>query len=228
MDVRPAPIGIGLRASSSVLRRCGRDRLLPRVRVDRWQYPSLGKARRAPYFSRPPQEKGRCTPPTAGLQSEVMATDGTPKPSETSHGGRQVAIVSKLAVPKWPRRERIAWTFAMSSRMLEAGAPSPPPIAAAGLGVLCASIRDTTEAFCHLFLPDREDSTLSPRCLHSIQFMAGTLRDKFPVLLNLILGIRLDLDWTRVAPSPVHGQGVFAKKFIPKEHGSYHVSCRHR
>ena len=42
------------------------------------------------------------------------------------------------------------------------------------------------------------------------------MRDTFPVLPNPILGIRLNLDWTRVAPSPVHGQGVFAKKLIPK------------
>ena len=145
-----------------------------------------------------------------------MATEGVPKPSEESHGVRQVAIVSKLAVPRWPCRERIAWGFAMSSRMLHAGTPSPPLITATRLGALCSSIRDTAEAFCHVFLPDRDGSILSPRCLHSMEFMAGTLRVKFPVLLNLILGIRLDVDWTRVAPSQVHRQGVFAKKFIPK------------
>jgi hypothetical protein len=125
-------------------------------------------------------------------------------------------IVSSLATPDWPKMQTMAWTF-VHWYPLCLCQHDIQPIVATRPGDLAVAIRDVVQERCQYLEKGTPVSMSIPAATRSwLLPMQGTLPTKFPLIMNLILDVPIVLDWVNVAPSPVHGEGVFAKKDIPQ------------
>lgn len=129
--------------------------------------------------------------------------------------GQSSFIAQMLAPPKLPCTHTIQGATLYWHQLATAIQTNPlPPIQATTLGEIARELKSHTEAACQtiaLIIPSPSDDDLS-----LLAPMQETLSEKFPYILNVILNVNIKLDWVDTAPSPVHGIGVFAKKFIPR------------
>jgi hypothetical protein len=138
---------------------------------------------------------------------EVMAA------FQDSCDNQTACAVASIATPRWPDARTMEWVFSAWPRLLNFPKLS---ITALRLEDICEALREHADRFNSASAELAARSPINGEERRRLQPMSVSLTAKYPALLNALLQISLDLNLVSVAPSPVHGDGVFAQTDISK------------
>ncbi len=134
------------------------------------------------------------------------------------HAARVAVLVSKLAPPSPPRQEAALWAIA-SCDTLSRGPSCAHKISTKSLRETCEAVREVAEGVSNCVSLAAELQPLSVAERSTVKMMSGADR-KYFYILAMSMKLEPAGELVRVAPSQVHGLGVFAAEDIPR-----HTCC---
>ena len=134
------------------------------------------------------------------------------------HAACVALLASKLAPPSPPRQEVALWAIASCDTLSRA--PScAHKISTKSLWETCEAVRELVEVVSNCVSLAAELQPLSVAERSTVKMMSGADR-KYFYILAMSMKLESAGELVRVAPSQVHGSGVFAAEDIPR-----HTCC---
>ena len=130
------------------------------------------------------------------------------------HAARVAVSVSKLAPPSPPRQEAALWAIA-SCDTLSHAPDYPGNVPANNLRETCEAVKEAVEQANHRVSMSSLLEPLDPAG-RATEKMISDVRRKYFYILAMSLKLQPGGNLVRVAPSRVHGLGVFAARDIRK------------
>merc|ERR1711978_72349 len=148
------------------------------------------------------------------IDSRTSGAMGGCERAAVQHAARVAVSVSKLAPPSLPRQEAVLWAIA-SCDTLSHGFDYPGNVPSNNLRETCEAVREAVEQANHCVSISSLLHPLGTAERGAVKMIGDACR-KYFYILAMSLKLQPGGNLVRVAPSKVHGLGVFAVRDIRK------------